>query len=613
MTVSVGITGHRALPSDPKVMRRIVRQVEDVLDTIRREVETIATECARPDKQGIYTNEAPRFVLVSSLAAGADCLVAQTAIDQGYELQVPLPMDTMDYQNDFDDDSYALFNKLLHHEQCTSVFTIEAADPERGHAYTDASRVMLNHSDIVIALWDGQNTGYVAGTAPTLDMAAARHIPALHILADKSPERIAEERDDAPPPIQLLNDGFQTPKWKEGIRSYLRSILLPQEAAESVNSLHFAQLCAQQKPIRFKWVPNLEKWVERIMGIAPPHIKLERAQAEREDSGAAVWRQPYHWFDKLSNIYSVRYRCCLVLRFAAPVAAIIFLILGLNWHPWFGAPEPQSTPSGFDLLLAFFFASQVLLLGFTIFLEHMDRRVLWHKRFFSYRVVSELFRQSRFLWESGYCNVRNKARTYVGNQHRWTSWYYRAMVRHHGLPNQTININFLRQWLQELRQEFILGQKRYHLNRNKRESNLSTKLFACGVALFLFGMTASAFRGYLAAQGSDPSTLPLTIAGAAAVVLPSLAVFCTGFCGYAGYPKNQQVSYEEYNCLNSINREIELLLGINSTEGNDQSYILPGELHFGHAYHIAARVHDCCNEELMDWEELISSKGIKFN
>ncbi len=596
LTVAIGVTGHRKLPPGSEAGLR--QRVADVLGSIVGEVEKLARSCRQEPLHGLYSDEAPRFVLLSALAAGADCLVAEEALRLGFELHVPLPMAEEEYARDFEDEaSLARFRALLHSEPRPRVLEICAANPERGHAYADAARAMLNHSDIVLALWDGIGTDFVAGTAATLDMAATMHIPALHL------------HPDAAQPIRLLNDGFCSAEWEKGLNAHLRSILLPQAQQGSGGDLDFARICSAQQAIRMPLMPNLEKWVAHLFGVIPQRGQQakEAVAAPRETS---PWQPCFQWFDHLSNAYSVRYRSCLVLRFAAPVAAIFFLVLALNGPSWWGKLD-TATAWGIDLLVATFFVLQIVLLFSTIVLEGLDRRVLWHKKFFSYRVMSELFRQTKQLWPVGYCNVRNKARTYSGNTQRWTTWYYRAMARHEGMPDARVDEGYLSTWMEKLNRDFVLDQIAYHSNRQKREGLLSNRLFRMGMLLFILSIIVSALRGCLSSAGWPSNDLCLTIAGAAAVIIPSLAVFCTGFCGYAGYPKNQQVSKEEVNCLNSISRDIHLSLGRPAgTAPDDIPYELPGELHYGHALRIAGRVHDCCNEELMDWEELISAKGI---
>jgi hypothetical protein len=139
----VGVTGHRALAEPDDVRRR----VDAVLDTI----------------------DAP-LTGVSSLAEGADRLVAQAVLDRGGRLAVVLPLDAADYETDFADAaSRAEFRRLL--DAATAVTTMPPA-ATREDAYAAAGAAMLAGCDVLLALWDGEPGRGRGGTAEVV--AAAR-------------------------------------------------------------------------------------------------------------------------------------------------------------------------------------------------------------------------------------------------------------------------------------------------------------------------------------------------------------------------------------------------------------------------------------------------------
>lgn len=141
----VGVTGHRAL-AEP--------------DDVRRRVDAFL------DAQG-----AP-LVAVSSLAEGADRLVAQAVLDRGGRLEVPLPLEQTDYETDFADAaSVAEFRRLL-----AAAATVTTVPPSatREDAYAAAGAAVLDGADVVLALWDGEPGRGRGGTAEVVATARAR-------------------------------------------------------------------------------------------------------------------------------------------------------------------------------------------------------------------------------------------------------------------------------------------------------------------------------------------------------------------------------------------------------------------------------------------------------
>ena len=122
-----------------------------------------------------------RLRAVSPLAEGADRLVARAVLERGGDLHVPLPLDPDDYRQDFDSpQSVAEFDALL--ELAADVIALPEA-PSRNEAYEEAGLYVLDHSDAIIALWDGQPAQGRGGTAETVSTAMERGLPTLHILA----------------------------------------------------------------------------------------------------------------------------------------------------------------------------------------------------------------------------------------------------------------------------------------------------------------------------------------------------------------------------------------------------------------------------------------------
>jgi hypothetical protein len=153
----LGVTGHRRLDSaDSGVLRA---GVADVL---------IAAAAAGP--------RPPR--LATSLAEGADRLVAEVALALGYQLWCPLPFAAAEYERDFSGaESIAEFRALLARADVTTMAQQPGA--VRDASYTRAGRAVLSASSALLALWDGQPARGEGGTAQIVAEALELRLPVI--------------------------------------------------------------------------------------------------------------------------------------------------------------------------------------------------------------------------------------------------------------------------------------------------------------------------------------------------------------------------------------------------------------------------------------------------
>lgn len=154
----IGITGHRdPRPKDRKILEARVRAVFMEI-------------------QNRYP--ATPLILLSPLAEGADQLAARTALDCGARLIVPLPMPQAEYERDFSSSEFlAEFRELLQradrHFELPSVGADAVGKPgmnggARDLAYALGGAYIARNCQILIALWDGEDSGKEGGTAQVI-------------------------------------------------------------------------------------------------------------------------------------------------------------------------------------------------------------------------------------------------------------------------------------------------------------------------------------------------------------------------------------------------------------------------------------------------------------
>ena len=153
-----------------------------------------------PEIRAAYSETPPRLRLVSPLAEGADRLVARAALEEGYELIVPMPFAQAEYEKDFaGDGSVEEFRTLL--AQAASRLELDGGRGEHDAAsYEAVGRMVVRNCDLLIALWDGEPGKGRGGTADIVRFAASGGPPIWWLrLGETAPPRWVTDAADLTP------------------------------------------------------------------------------------------------------------------------------------------------------------------------------------------------------------------------------------------------------------------------------------------------------------------------------------------------------------------------------------------------------------------------------
>jgi hypothetical protein len=205
LSLCVGVTGHRDI--DPAALPAIEALVRKTFARLKHEF------------------RCPILVL-SSLAEGADRLVARLALELGHPLIVPLPLDAENYRRDFaTPESQAEFDELL--DRAARAYVVDRAAPrahetERQTAYRSAGLAVARSCHVLLALWDGVETGKPGGTWEILRAkergerairstpeATSRHRPLGAAIVISTPRL----NDETKPAVALAWPGKLDPAW----------------------------------------------------------------------------------------------------------------------------------------------------------------------------------------------------------------------------------------------------------------------------------------------------------------------------------------------------------------------------------------------------------------
>lgn len=159
----VGVAGHRQVPNPAPV-----------LEETRAFLQSFAQAAPVSAQEGA-------LVLASSLAEGADRLVARAALDLGWRLVVVLPFPQARFEADFPD-SVDEFRALLQRADQVTVadatlvpdqdLHLEGAAPD-DVGYERAAVYTAQHAHVLLALWDGEP--YAGARGGTAHSVALRH------------------------------------------------------------------------------------------------------------------------------------------------------------------------------------------------------------------------------------------------------------------------------------------------------------------------------------------------------------------------------------------------------------------------------------------------------
>jgi len=189
--IRIGVTGHRKL-DDPAAVRASIKRAVDA------EVENLFPQESRHNIGRVRRagTTAISFRVLSPLAEGADRVVTRAVLDYpGARLDAVLPLTVEDYLEDFEtEESKKEFRELL--ARCrrpvmlrTRRIRDDRHDPGdqselRRDAYKQVGQYVVDHCDVLIAVWDGQPARGRGGTAEIVKYAEEQNRPIIRVWGD---------------------------------------------------------------------------------------------------------------------------------------------------------------------------------------------------------------------------------------------------------------------------------------------------------------------------------------------------------------------------------------------------------------------------------------------
>ncbi len=168
-TLTIGITGHRHLKN---------QQTENFA---RRKIRELLIQ---------YLALYPQINALSALAEGADTIFAQEALNLGIPLTAVIPFTK--YEDDFSNpDALKQFRQLL--SKCQNIVNLNHTD-RSDDAYLEAGIWIVDHCDLLFAVWDGKPAAGKGGTGDVVNYAISEKVPVIHVdISNHSIKELVED------------------------------------------------------------------------------------------------------------------------------------------------------------------------------------------------------------------------------------------------------------------------------------------------------------------------------------------------------------------------------------------------------------------------------------
>ncbi len=472
-----------------------------------------------------------------------------------------------------------------------------------------AGRVMIEQSDLIIAIWDGETPGMVGGTRHTIASALEQGAPVVWIDARAPAHWHILDGQEVLANLPLA--GADAPDASRlAIRRLVKIVHGPgQSGAENFTS----EAWRPRSRRRF----HAYRRVEALFGgigigkrLAGLRQYYETPEQIGEGSGASLLKaahalpggdaglaasietlilRRFAWMDGLSTYLSDAYRGGMVASFLFSSLAIIG---GIAYLPFVDV----SWKWPFAL---FEFVLLISILAITA----IGNRRRWHNRWFETRRVAEYLRHAPILLLLGV--ARPPGRWPSAARTNWPEFYARSLQREIGLPRIKLDEAYLRALLATLLGPHVVAQRDYHRGKAKRLSRAHHNLDRLSETLFLLAVLSVAsylvvvllgWLGIVSHEIDHAVAKPLTFLG---VLFPTLGGAFAGIRYFGDFERFAAISEVTAEKLTSIDKRITRL-----------ALAPAGKVDFARISDIAHATDEVVVTEIESWQAVFGGKTI---
>ena len=479
--VQIGVIGHRPNRLLPEIAVDLPRKCELVLKTILE----LASGAHDPY---LHAPGPPLLRVISPLAEGSDRIVAEAGRAIGADLQCPLPFHADEYSLDFDtSESKQEFNALL--AGASAVFECDGRRNAEGDSYERVGRIVVEQSDFLIAIWDGEPAAGRGGTTQMVEEALAKGVPIIWLHASKALEpqilQADEFGDRSLQPLKHLSRYFMPPH--------------SPTPGEGKNPFTLSRVYGAETHPRFNWGRPFAIFRDLVV---KGRLKFGSIQiADFESSARSDWQATlkgndelpeatqaylldglcphYAWADGLSNYYSGLFRSSSLAISLFSSLAVFFALMG---------PLGDSLGLRLNRLPSLI---EFALIAAVLMVMHFGRRQRWHERWLNYRQLAERLRQYSYLAPLS-CRLptpQELAHSSADPLRSWVDGMFRAIARDVGIAPGRVDRRYVAS-VGEVIDHLLVEQIRYHSSNHENMEKLNHRLHHAGIWLFTITMIA---------------------------------------------------------------------------------------------------------------------------
>ncbi len=494
---TVGVTGHRDHKLEGADITALTATVTRTLGQLQQALRAVGKH-----HHAAFRNEPVQLRMVSALADGADTIVAKAALAAGWRVDACLPFPREQYANDFanavhHDDFLALLEKV------TSTFELPGNHNEATAAYEAVGRLVLEQSDVLLALWDGDSNRGRGGTSRVVADAVARHIPVIHIHTHVN-QAIQDTHVDVP--VQLLWTGLSDAEIEQPsveivprapadttIAQVVAALTVPPE--NKVDTRMLMQFYRERAATNTPALPY-----PLLLALTGVHALSRRdfkpMQAEASTAALVVQlsngRGDHKFSEKLAGRYGVAdaaasyfaqiFRSGFVANFTLAGVAVVLALSGLL-APSFKLP---------------IISAELVCVILILINTHAGFRFGWHERWMDNRHLAEQLRSLALTSVIGDLGLRSHAGARdAAAIPGWVGWLARATARETGLPDVNADATYLSS-VRDTAMQLVNEQIAYQRINAARMQKLEYRLQRAGE--ILFGATIVACIGWITAK-----------------------------------------------------------------------------------------------------------------
>jgi hypothetical protein len=475
--VRVGFVGHRWSGDSDIDLQFLERRVEAVIE----EIETAARSLSTAPQ----SNDSIEFRLITGLAEGADQLVSDRALQKGWQIQALLPFAVEEVVEDFTHaEAQGRFESLI--QQADGVVRFNyAREPHTAQGHRAVGEYLLRSSDLLVAVWDGQPSRGVGGTAWSLERAAELGIPLVCIRIDRTDYPVTVL------PVAPKSDSDSRPEaWGDELSAALRGLLpalqLSPDLSERKKRFNpglaypLFQLIFCGRKLRLSDILPRSGVGNRTWSHADP-VSEQQARADAE-----------------ANYYAQVYRSAVVLNYLFAALAVLMALMGLL------IPEGKLV----------WICIELFLIIAVIINTNQGQKRHWHRRWLDYRQLAEYGRVFQLAAAAG-CGfsprVLGRENPVGVGRSAWVS----SMIDAASRQLRPVSVDFSKGFVSDCKDrllDYVSGQIEYHERTARISESMNHRLHVLGqVCLAGTILSCLFFLGAYAWMDGAPDAVTKTV------------------------------------------------------------------------------------------------------